>query len=352
MDTGPDNGNVKVIIVGIGSRTHRALCEVGPMTKKKAKMTAASVTPPRADDFTRINDIKPHIADSLHNADILTFAQLAALSPEDIAEVLGNNPLHSAEHIEKQDWIGQARELASRTAPVSSGDLTIPNGRQRLATFTVELLLDRDGHVRRTHIVHFQDGQKFHWNYWEGKGLLDFIVEHAAVQQGRREPCHTSGTETTTERPLVVPPTEALLVEVPAPQSSNVEVPQAALQLEVTDVSVAQVPAQQWEAVQDLSRRLRAQVNFRLSGTVAEEVTANESPYAVQTFACELVSGQTLVLGEAHGQLRPGVLEYISEIEFPFPSTGRYQIMGVVLLPHNNHAGAGLGPVLRSVSER
>ena len=79
------------------------------MTKKKAKMTATSVTPPGADNFTRINGIGQHIADCLHNADILTFAQLAALSPEDIAEVLGNNPLQSADHIEKQDWIGQAQ---------------------------------------------------------------------------------------------------------------------------------------------------------------------------------------------------------------------------------------------------
>ena len=100
------------------------------------------------------------------------------------------------------------------------------------------------------------------------------------------------------------------------------------------------------------STRLYAQVNFRLSGTAADRVTVNESPYAIQVLACELETGQTLVLGEAHGQLRPGVIDYASAVEFPFPSAGRYQIMGVVLLPHDNNAGAGLGPVLRSVSER
>ena len=167
-----------------------------------------------------INGIGQHIADRLHNADILTFAQLAALSPEDIAEVLGNNPLHSAEHIEKQDWIGQARELASRIAPAPAADATIPNGRQRLATFTVELLLGKGGHVRRTHIVHIQDGREDTWAGWKDGALEGFMVEHAPLDLAWRRQVPPSEPETIPERSV-----DASVAKTAA------EEPQAPLQL-------------------------------------------------------------------------------------------------------------------------
>src|SRR5437867_5513742 len=83
------------------------------MASKRSRSSAAAV-PPGADDFKLINSINSSVENRLYKAGILTFAQLAALSPgEIVAQVAG---LASAERIIKQDWIGQARALAARPA--------------------------------------------------------------------------------------------------------------------------------------------------------------------------------------------------------------------------------------------
>jgi predicted flap endonuclease-1-like 5' DNA nuclease len=64
--------------------------------------------------LTLIKGIGPEIKTRLHNAGILTFAQLSASSPEKIAAVVAGL---SAKRIAKENWIGQARKLASRQKP-------------------------------------------------------------------------------------------------------------------------------------------------------------------------------------------------------------------------------------------
>ncbi len=85
------------------------------MTKKRSQQTIA-VEPPRVDDLRLIDGIGPAIERRLHHTGIYTFAQLAALSPADIAASIADIAGLTTERIVKQDWIGQARRLMAQMA--------------------------------------------------------------------------------------------------------------------------------------------------------------------------------------------------------------------------------------------
>jgi hypothetical protein len=77
--------------------------------------TLRSVEQPDSDDLKLINGIGKAVEDRLHDHSIYTFAQLVAASPADIAAAVAGLAGLSAERIIKQDWIGQARKLASKS---------------------------------------------------------------------------------------------------------------------------------------------------------------------------------------------------------------------------------------------
>ena len=81
---------------------------------KKRSENSGDEKPPEINDLKRIDGIGPAIERHLHKVNIYTYAQLAALSPADIAAAVGISGATS-ERIIKQDWIGQARKLALET---------------------------------------------------------------------------------------------------------------------------------------------------------------------------------------------------------------------------------------------
>ncbi|WP_420641629.1 helix-hairpin-helix domain-containing protein [Candidatus Leptofilum sp.] len=126
-------------------------------------------SPATPDDFRQIKGIGPATEQRLHAAEIHTYAQLTAVSPQALAELL---PGFTAERIQQEDWLGQAEALLS----AKSGD----DG-QRYATFTVELLLDEDNSVRRTRVVHVQEESKKSWSGWRPKAVKQFIAAQAGL---------------------------------------------------------------------------------------------------------------------------------------------------------------------------
>jgi hypothetical protein len=79
----------------------------------KRSPTTRNAEPPRIDDLKVINGIGPAVEKRLNGVGVFTFAQLAALSPADIAAAVAGLSGLSTERIIKQDWIGQARKLAA-----------------------------------------------------------------------------------------------------------------------------------------------------------------------------------------------------------------------------------------------
>jgi hypothetical protein len=135
--------------------------------------SSIAVTLGEADDLKRIRGINHGVEERLHRAGILTYAQLAATSLDDLSLVLKNMVGFSAKRLDSLDWIGQARQLALAKEQES----------QRYAGFTLELLLDRDNDVRRTKIKHVQTQKKESWAGWDGERMLAFISANSPIRQ-------------------------------------------------------------------------------------------------------------------------------------------------------------------------
>jgi hypothetical protein len=77
--------------------------------------TSRGAEPSKIDDLQLINGIGPVAERRLHGVGIYTYVQLAALLPADIAAAVAGIGGLTSERIIKQDWIGQALKLASKS---------------------------------------------------------------------------------------------------------------------------------------------------------------------------------------------------------------------------------------------
>ncbi len=73
-----------------------------------APVVETAAAPDTADDLTSIKGVGAAIAERLHDIDVTTFAQIAAWSDEDIAEIAPQIKA-GADRIKREDWVGQAR---------------------------------------------------------------------------------------------------------------------------------------------------------------------------------------------------------------------------------------------------
>jgi hypothetical protein len=320
---------------------------------------AEAPEPTQVHNFKQIKGIGPSMERCLHDAGILTFAQLAALTPADIAVLVADIASISAERIARQDWIGQARELSAQSGAVNAQpDDIVEEPRRHYATFTVQLLLDEAGDVRRTHVRYVQGDHEDVWAGWEAEKLIAFFVEQAALRIPMPTPAQAPDMhgkengerhETTVEERMKEQAPDTLPVEETAEAQAHVETPteraRADKRVDVEKIALERVaplrPAH--------PPRVRAHITFRIAGdSIPDE--DETLPCAVQLLACELESGQTTLLAAEQQQLRPGVAAYTTAVEFDPPPAGHYQLMGIVLLAAGAIAGVGLGPILRAVA--
>ncbi len=124
----------------------------------------------------------------LHDAAVLTYADLAALSPEEIAVILDGVIGMSPERIKNLDWVGQARNLVGKTPPPGNGF--------HYATFRVELTLTAEREVHRTRVFDNRKPEREpgKWSGWQEDRLTQFIMKQAGVKR----PLPTPAPRTTT----------------------------------------------------------------------------------------------------------------------------------------------------------
>ncbi len=137
------------------------------------------------DNLKVIHGIGPGIENRLYEAGIRSYAQLAALSPEEVVSALGTMVGMTEERVINQDWIGQARSLVTEGDPIvtEAVEENLNSGsRKHYATFTVELLLDDENQVRRTRATHFQSAADETWAGWEQERLVRFFIDRAALK--------------------------------------------------------------------------------------------------------------------------------------------------------------------------
>lgn len=294
------------------------------MGTKAPQADAGAEGSPDADDLKRIPGIGPVIEHHLREAGIRTFAQLAALSPDQIAALVAQLPLLSLERIVRQDWAGRARELAreAERRPAAPGDRVLPG--LRAATFTVELLLDAHGRVVRTRAAHLQDGAEERWDGWDAARLLTFFGDVvpglATAPRGAREPMERSAPERGAE-----------------------------LWLELGDLLVQAEPQGELEPAH-AGDELQATLPFALAGPAAARLAVAEAPYCVLILAVEADGGAVALVGAHHGRLRPDQRSYGPRVTLAPPEEGRFQLLGTVLIAQAGLVRSALGPVLHVVA--
>lgn len=159
---------------GRRGRTVRAPCH-GPSSSRPAQIAASSLDC----DFTRIKGIGPVTAQRLVGAGLRTIADLAALTPADLASRVTGL---SKQRIIAGNWIRQARWLARRQVKTSHPTrlIALP-ARQRYTNFIIDVLMDADNHARRTRITHVQSGSTEMWADWDAARLMNFMLAQGPI---------------------------------------------------------------------------------------------------------------------------------------------------------------------------
>jgi large subunit ribosomal protein L21 len=130
LASGADASGIKAA-VGTGSVSAKALAAAAPKAAPKAKAKAAPKAAPKAeaapiaapkakaapkasaggDDLKELSGVGPALEKKLHENGVTTFAQIAAWTPEDVAEM--DEKLSFKGRIEREGWIEQAIKLAA-----------------------------------------------------------------------------------------------------------------------------------------------------------------------------------------------------------------------------------------------
>ena len=146
---------------------------------------------PAADDMQKIAGIGPALATRLAEAGVSRYRDLASFTQERLGAVVHVSP----ERIAGQDWIGQARRLASDVPIDPEGHQTDPEGHQTYATFHVELLIDADNTVRRTKARHYQTDAEDSWPGWDEQHLIAVIRSKATLDTPAARPTEPQAPE-------------------------------------------------------------------------------------------------------------------------------------------------------------
>jgi hypothetical protein len=289
-----------------------------------------------ADDFKIIHGIGPGVESRLHSRGVATFAQLAALAPNEIAALLSDVAGLSADRITKQDWIGQARELA----PDSPGASVAPaeaEGRQRYATLTNELLLDEDDMVRRTRIVHIQDDHEDTWAHWDEARLIDFI-RRRFDPHGRRAEAQPAAVDT----PATLAPA---IDEQPSPATLGADdalapvPPMLAGTPRLRDLALLPVGEERPHTLLNHAQRFVARLNLDMTDMAVPR--GAEIAYTATLYARRL-GGRRALLGEARGTLAADDANIV-EVRDLALDPGTYRLEALVALAQPNEADSSLG---------
>jgi hypothetical protein len=286
------------------------------------------------DDFKRITGIGPAIEQHLHEAGILTFAQLAALAPADIAARVSGIAGMSAERITEQDWPGQARELAlNEPTPAETLDSQmLANNRQYDASFTVKLLLNEDHSVRRTQMVDNRSKSEEQWAGWNEPRMIKFIHHQAELRLPAVESTLPVGA------PADPGSATALVTESIPAESSTPEPAATAKDRQVFGGSLhlrepEPIPAGTTSPSRVFSHNLPLIVRLHLDLTEVELPNDDPLNYTATIHAKRMGGGPRESLGEVHHTIAPQDQLTILVAGKPLPP-GTYRLNAMVRLSH------------------
>jgi len=294
------------------------------------------------DDFQKIQGIGAGIDRRLHGAGILTYRDLAALTPEQIAVSLAGVAGLSPARIATQDWAGQAGRLAGPADPPLPSE---PD--QHYASFHIELLLDIDDSVRRTKVRHHQSGTDEAWPGWDEDRLLALLREHIprvaprqpAETADPRSPAGPAATASDTAVPSGGQP------ETPTPSGDQPEtadlpagLPSSALRVDYLGLIRAGQRSRNWSPGEPTS------IGFTIWVSRAGTLGADNVDFTADVTASSVLGDdQRWPLGTVRGAVRVGEPLSVELTGQPLPR-GLYRPEATVLLYPADH-GPGSQPL-------
>ncbi len=143
------------------------------MPSKKNNQSTGVRRALRGDDFQIINNINSIVESRLYQSGILTFEELAALTPEQIFKKVGCLTGFTLKQVIEQDWVGQAQKLSEKH--------DLMNGSKESEGFILNLFLNKQKLVHSTQILHVNSDEGEKWNGWDSNRLQNFIISHSGV---------------------------------------------------------------------------------------------------------------------------------------------------------------------------
>lgn len=319
----------------------------------------------QAQDVQQIRGIGASVARALNSIGVYTVQDLAACTPESLIERLrGRLPPLTLLRIEREDWIGQARQMAASQPPPEPSAAASYPAWQEVADFFVSIgyAAAPSGRRLQTKAHHSQADQMQVWDGLAMDDLVAWMLERARRPDEPGRPGETGrpGEPTQIEEPgsigAVEPPGEPDLpaaaggrneaepaLEAAAPEISAWGVP--GVELELRDLWVSEVSG---EARAGRPARLQAEGMFSLAGEQAASLAEARRSYAIDIYLVNSQTNQPRLAVHALAQLEPGQLHYPFEQVFAIPPQGSYQIY---VLAHLQIPGAPAthlqGPLLQ-----
>lgn len=291
------------------------------------------------DDFSQIKGIGQSMAQGIYKLGITKFADLTKHTPEDLANLLKLKGLTISPHrIERDNWIGQAQELA--TGEAASGPKTrsfetpwtnAEDWHER-ADFFVSFgyLITKDGEKRpTTRAAPSQSGKEpKDWDGIAGDQLVEWLLQQADLPASPEAGPKTGGSG-----------------------SNGVSSTQPAIGENTTaELSIRNmVEAQMASGTRDLSLTsiIRIEGRYTLPDS-ARALTAQYYFFSVEAYLIDLQYDQHRLAASHIGRLQPGVMSYSVLLDLPKPPPGRYQLYLVSQLLDTGDAAARVkGPTLR-----
>jgi hypothetical protein len=276
------------------------------------------------DDFRKIAGIGQAIERRLHDAGILTYQDLAARTPEQIAASVADVAGLSSSRIASQDWAGQAGRLAGPAAPSLPSE---PD--QTYASFHIELLLDVDGSVRRTKVHHLKSGQDEAWPGWD-EGRLIALLSGYIPLMAPRQPAEAPGPPSS-----ATPPTDQQ--EEAAPSRSEMETAELPVSLPSSFLRIENLGlTREGQRSHRYAPDEPTSIGFTLHVTQASTRAATFDFTADVTASSELGDNQRQLLGTAQGAVRAGEPLPVELAGPPLPR-GLYRLEATVAIYPADH---------------
>lgn len=330
------------------------------------------------DNLQQIKGIDSSTAEALSSLGIHRFSRLAEFTPNSLAYLLKEKvPSISAQQIEQDDWLGQARALSNNQAETeapqaihdeipaeavdSQAEATGPMLEETLLPAKAEEFLPSS-------LDQEEEMAQAPAENW--RGLADFLVSFGyAVDEEGEERLYIKGhhvqadqserwaglaaqellTWMLTQADLPLP--VELEPELPAPPAdlpSPAPVLEETLSLELSDLWVSQVRAPAQVGGQQLPGLLQAKSRLSLSGPAAIRLSHNRLPFKAELYLVNTQTNQPELIASQDGHFTPAELDYEIQQDFTTPAPGRYQLHVLArLLPPGQAAAHIQGPIIR-----